>query len=782
MGVFDHFPYTNLHELNLTWILEALREFETEMHDFVSMNSLKYADPIDWNITTQYEKNTIVIDPITGIAYLSVQPVPAGVSLNNTDYWTVVFDLSAFIINAAKNFTNKYESRFNTNATFSSDIGDWIVIGETLYVVTAPINIGDLYVINTNIEHITIKEIIDIINNNIGDINELHTSDKTSVVNAVNEIYDRMSDSLVVFMPITQDLTPNTYASGNCTVFITKTGKIIMIDSGAWHSWNEIHNELMKLNITHIDYFLLSHFHSDHYTNLPSLISDGYIDSDTIAYMPRTNSITPPGEEDEPTVRGYLSICTDQRVFSSDNPLEVDDMLFEFFNCDKSDYDYYNSINSTYNNYSVCAYVTYKNSKILIPADIMSDAMAYLVQNKKIKKCDVMMIPHHCGPNGLDQFYVAARASYAVAPVSTADLESRLNDYNQIKYANTVGSIVYCQSCAPVYVGLGDSVYSVLTDAPDWYSNYNATVTVYYGSNSTLGIGTSSDPFANLDDALGLITSFRPSGNVRLEATDAYTYNGNLTMNGGPYEMILAGKSASDRLTINGKVLMRNCHIVFVNADFVFSGEGIAFEAYKSNVTCQECNFSGEQKTGSAGNQRCVTANQSNIVLNTCDISDKGVATAVMPGSSLMAFNCTGSNNTALTGGALDIDCIFYNCTISHTQLLGYATNHFKCNYNDAEGFDNTGHDAIIYKDATGASPTKTISIDFSDSRWAGAQIYITDSAGDMFVVSRWGSSLSAAQQAIVGTLEGSQVCNITKAGMVLSIEYNLGIRVYSRL
>ena len=27
MGLFDHFPYTNFHELNLTWILEHFNEF-----------------------------------------------------------------------------------------------------------------------------------------------------------------------------------------------------------------------------------------------------------------------------------------------------------------------------------------------------------------------------------------------------------------------------------------------------------------------------------------------------------------------------------------------------------------------------------------------------------------------------------------------------------------------------------------------------------------------------------------------------------------------------------
>ena len=71
----------------------AIREMQTELNNFVVTNAIKYADPIDWNITKQYEKNTVVIDANSGIAYLSVDPVPPGVAITNTDYWTVIFDL-----------------------------------------------------------------------------------------------------------------------------------------------------------------------------------------------------------------------------------------------------------------------------------------------------------------------------------------------------------------------------------------------------------------------------------------------------------------------------------------------------------------------------------------------------------------------------------------------------------------------------------------------------------------------------------------------------------------
>ena len=72
MGLFDQWPYTNFHELNLGWILKKIQDLETLVQNFVSLNTIKYANPIQWDITRQYEVNTIVVDPGDGTAYISV--------------------------------------------------------------------------------------------------------------------------------------------------------------------------------------------------------------------------------------------------------------------------------------------------------------------------------------------------------------------------------------------------------------------------------------------------------------------------------------------------------------------------------------------------------------------------------------------------------------------------------------------------------------------------------------------------------------------------------------
>ena len=182
------YPYTDFHELNQDWILAAISALINEVTNFVSLNAIKYADPIQWDITKQYEKNTVVMDPMSGTAYLSVAAVPIGAQLNRTEYWTVIFDLGSFIIKAGKNFANTYEDTATTTATVSTPAGGWIMWGETLYVANVNITAGDAYVPGANISQITVEDGINAIMAFIGDLNDLNTTDKTSLVNAINEV------------------------------------------------------------------------------------------------------------------------------------------------------------------------------------------------------------------------------------------------------------------------------------------------------------------------------------------------------------------------------------------------------------------------------------------------------------------------------------------------------------------------------------------------------------------------------------------------------------------
>ena len=197
---YSKYPYQNDEVLNLDWILKTIDNLVKEVANFVTLNTIKYADPIQWNITTQYEKNTVVIDPVTGSAYISSKPVPEGVGLNNEDYWNIIFTLD--VISANKNITLRDDAN-NMLATFESEVDDWLLWQGTLYIVTRAIDIGQSYVDGYNLDRYTVEKFlkdyisnlkeyiddsIDTINTVIGSLENLNTSDKSNIVAAINEV------------------------------------------------------------------------------------------------------------------------------------------------------------------------------------------------------------------------------------------------------------------------------------------------------------------------------------------------------------------------------------------------------------------------------------------------------------------------------------------------------------------------------------------------------------------------------------------------------------------
>lgn len=110
----NQFPYSDFHELNLDWILKEVKGISNEMASFIASNKVVYKGL--WNITQQYENNDIVLDQVRGYLMISIQPVPAGIDILNTDYWIPVspfkvdieFDEDSYNAIANKTVTEKF--------------------------------------------------------------------------------------------------------------------------------------------------------------------------------------------------------------------------------------------------------------------------------------------------------------------------------------------------------------------------------------------------------------------------------------------------------------------------------------------------------------------------------------------------------------------------------------------------------------------------------------------------------------------------------------------------
>ena len=151
-------PYTNFHDLNLDWIMDELNEFNTKLTNFVSLATIKYANPIQWNITSQYEANTVVVDS-NGNAYLSVQPVPSGVSLDRTEFWTKIGNFDELWADVKKAITPIDEGH-STTATAARAVNDLVWVNGSLVRVTRAMIAGDAYVPGSNCVSSSTNEVL----------------------------------------------------------------------------------------------------------------------------------------------------------------------------------------------------------------------------------------------------------------------------------------------------------------------------------------------------------------------------------------------------------------------------------------------------------------------------------------------------------------------------------------------------------------------------------------------------------------------------------------------
>ncbi len=176
-------PYTNFHDLNLDWIIEVLNEFNTKLSNFVSLATIKYADPLQWNITSQYEANTVVVDS-NGNAYLSVKPVPSGVSLDRVEFWTKIGNFDELWADVKKAITPNDEGHSPT-ATVNRAVNDLVWVNGALVRVTRAMIAGDAYVPGSNCVSSSTNEVLHYL---ITTFNEGLNAEKTARENADTQL------------------------------------------------------------------------------------------------------------------------------------------------------------------------------------------------------------------------------------------------------------------------------------------------------------------------------------------------------------------------------------------------------------------------------------------------------------------------------------------------------------------------------------------------------------------------------------------------------------------
>ena len=137
--------------INLSTHVQGMSDYEllceviqvvNELSELASLSVITYADPLQWDITSQYPKNTVVIDPQTINAYLSTRPVPAGVQIFDTDYWTKIANIGGIYNQLISAITNTVYEMFGMSAKEAIETDSLVWIDNVLYKCIVPVSVG----------------------------------------------------------------------------------------------------------------------------------------------------------------------------------------------------------------------------------------------------------------------------------------------------------------------------------------------------------------------------------------------------------------------------------------------------------------------------------------------------------------------------------------------------------------------------------------------------------------------------------------------------------------
>lgn len=149
------------------------------MQQYIETSSISYADPIQWDITKQYPRNTVVVT-VNGDGYLSTQPVPIGIDIDNEDYWTKIGNFSE-LWGSVKLAITPIDEGLKTTASASRSVNDLVWLNNNLYVITKAMDAGTRYIEGTNCKKTDIGE-------QLNDLNTKVDNNKSSVDNSIKQI------------------------------------------------------------------------------------------------------------------------------------------------------------------------------------------------------------------------------------------------------------------------------------------------------------------------------------------------------------------------------------------------------------------------------------------------------------------------------------------------------------------------------------------------------------------------------------------------------------------
>ena len=396
--------------------------------------------------------------------------------------------------------------------------------------------------------------------------------------------------------------------SSNYTI-LSNQNKNVLIDASYSNNWANVKEMLDTYGITHLDCFILTHYDNDHKGNFANgnLMIDGYIDSETILYLPtEDNSVS------ESEIETIKALCEEYNL-TYNTPYEGEEYNFgsttiKFTNCDVSQKNAYYSPETRANIYNTVCIVTHKTDKLLFMADGDNQTFDLMNINGVIDgTIDFITIPHHGYNSTTNADYLRQLSPYIALQ------EAGISDFARSAFTACPSMTqLINQGCKIVstfiqtdYIEIDSTGFGVQINKGKIFdtSNYLMQERDIYvdimTDNTSIQLGTEENPFKELNQALSTIKNYQENV-IRIHLADG-TYNTNLgdiptnylratnlIQNFGRTIVIEGNNSDNTKVTIKG-INTRNVSNLIIKDLTISNQYRHGLELYNTNCYIENC-------------------------------------------------------------------------------------------------------------------------------------------------------------------------------------------------
>lgn len=334
-------------------------------------------------------------------------------------------------------------------------------------------------------------------------------------------IMEYLSNKIKVIFPLYNK--DGTDTLGNCTI-VKCYDKSVMIDCFVDDAvtYSGIAEAMYENEIAHLDYFIISHYHNDHYGNYQRLFTSGYLDGCTVILPKDVDNAYISTVATSTAIKSFLEEHNIEWIEADNQSITLNDMTMNIYNGSAEDYAYYDTLGSiAYNNYSLVVEFLYNNRKILIPGDCEYYGCEYIASRYLHSNYDVLQDNHHSLSGCSSTYANMVAPKYVACPTSVG----MINHNTGRRGALILNWDIYTPNIYVVGVQPETLVFNVGND--NVVTNKEAIATPDFGTLDTINYyldsttnserrdGSENFPFKSLEEAAALMPK-SSLANIRL--------------------------------------------------------------------------------------------------------------------------------------------------------------------------------------------------------------------------------------------------------------------------